>query len=113
MRQRKQHGAVHYFTGCLHALDNKRKKALKSFTEARKLGRESCGKFWVDLLRAGMLMADSVGAIQEQKNFAKRAGMIGLFTNDATPRTNEMKAQMRAEDYLRAAAAAFKPFPSK
>jgi hypothetical protein len=39
--------------------------------------------------------------------------MLGLFTNDATPKTNEMKTQMRAEDYLRAAAAAFKPFPSK
>jgi hypothetical protein len=113
MRQRKQRGALLYFTGCLHALDSEHKKALKAFTEARKLGRESCGKFWVDLLRAGMLMADSVGAKQEQKNFAKRAGMIGLFTNDATPRTNEMKAQMRAEHYLRAAAAAFKPFPAK
>lgn len=113
MRQRKQRGAVHYLTGCLHALDKEHKKALKVFTEARKLGRESCGKCWVDLLRAGMLMADSVGAKQEQKNFAKRAGITGLFTNDATPRTNEMKAQMRVENYLRAAAAAFKPFPAE
>lgn len=113
LRRSKLDGAVHYFHGCLHALGEHHAKALKSFVDARTLGRESCGPFWIDLLRVGLMTAERVGKKWERKNFAKRARLLGLFTNDATPRTNEMKAQMREDDFRRAWTSSFKSFPAK
>ena len=43
----------------------------------------------------------------------ERARLPGLFSNDATPRTNEMKAQMNEDDFRRAWSSAFKPFAAK
>jgi hypothetical protein len=104
-------GAVHYLQGCLHALDGNHKQALKPLVDACKLGRESCGRFWIDLLRLGLMTAERVKSKRERKNFAKQARLFGLFSNDATPRTNEMIAQMNEDDFRRSWFGSFKPFP--
>lgn len=104
-------GAAEYLEGNIHALEGNKKLALRSFSRARKLGRESCGKFWIDLLRAGLLMAERVGSDKQRGNFAKQARLFGVFSSDATPRTNELRAQMKEDGFRRAWAAGFKPFP--
>lgn len=111
LRQNKLQGAVHYLHGCLHALEGNHQKALRSFVIARKLGHESSGDFWIDLLRVGLLTAERVNSVRERKNYAKHARLYGIFSNDATPRSNEMQAQMKEDDFRRTWTTAFNPFP--
>ncbi len=111
LRQENLKGAAKYLNGCLLALEGNHKKALNSFVAARKFGRESCGQFWIDLIRFGLMTAEHLRSKREGKNFAKQARLFGIFSNDATPRTNEMQAQMKEEDFRQAWGSAFKPFP--
>ena len=66
----------------------------------------------MDLLRVGLMTAERVDSTQERKNFGKHARLFGIFSNDATPRTNEMKAQMMVDGFRRSWVSAFKPFPA-
>ena len=111
LRQNKLQGAVHYLHGCLHALEGNQQQALRAFVSARKLGHESSGEFWINLLRVGLLTAERVNSVRERKNFAKHARLYGIFSNDATPRSNEMQAQMKEDDFRRTWTTAFNPFP--
>src|SRR6185503_9678916 len=111
LRQENLRGAANYLDGCLLALEGNPKKALNSFVAARKFGRESCGQFWIDLIRVGLMTAEQVGSKRQAKNFAKQARLFGIFSRDATPRTNEMLAQMKEDDFRKAWTSAFKPFP--
>jgi hypothetical protein len=111
LRQNKLLGAVHYLHGCLLALEENYGEVLRSYVSARTLGHESCGEFWIDLLLYGLVTAVRVDSVRERKNFAKHARLYGIFSNDATPRTNEMQAQMKTDDFRRVWQAGFSPFP--
>jgi hypothetical protein len=115
LRRGKLHGVMHYLHGCLFALEENHKKALRLFVNARKLGHESCsgGRVWIDLLRVGLVTAERVKSTRERKNFSKQARLYGIFSNDATPRSNEMQAQMNEADFRRAWTSAFRPFPHR
>ena len=115
LRRGKLHGVVHYLQGCLYALEENHKKALRSFVNARKLGHESCsgGRVWIDLLRVGLVTAERVKSTRERKNFSKQARLYGIFSNDATPRSNEMQAQMNEADFRLDWTSAFRPFPHR
>jgi len=112
-RRGKLEGAVHYLRGCLLALTGKHDAALHCFKRARSLGRESCGPFWMDVLRTGLVTAERAGKRIERKRFAQQARLFGLFSKDPTPRTNMMKEQMMEQAFVQADQAAFKPFPSR
>ena len=111
LRQSGHEGAVQYLQGCLYALQNNHKRALRSFVSARKLGHESSGEFWIDLIRVGLVTAERVNSVRERKNFSKHARLYGIFSNDATPRSNEMQTQMREDDFRHTWTTAFNPFP--
>ena len=115
LRRGKLHGVLHYLQGCLYALEENHKKALRSFVNARKLGHESCsgGRVWIDLLRVGLVTAERVKSTRERKNFSKQARLYGIFSNDATPRSNEMQAQMNEADFRLDWTSAFRPFPHR
>lgn len=113
LRRSKLSGALSYFEGCLLALEGKHRAALKSLATARKLGRESCGREWIDMLRAGLMAADCVGSKREQKNFGKQVQLFGVFSTDSTPRTNAMQTQMIEAQYRQAWKDAFQSFPPK
>ena len=108
---RNLEGALLYLEGCLLALEGNDRQAIRAFSKARKCRRESCGRFWIDLLRHALMTAGQIGAKREHKSFAKLVRMIGLFSNDATPRSNELKAQMMEGDFRRVWTGGFKPFP--
>lgn len=111
-RRGKLEGAVVYLRGCLHALGGRHGAALHCFKRARSLGRESCGPFWMDVLRTGLVTAERAGKRIERKRFARQARLFGLFSKDPTPRTNMMKEQMMEQAFVQADQASFKPFPS-
>jgi len=113
LRQNNLKGAEHYLRGCLQALETKDHEALSSFVKARKLGHETCGEFWTDLLRQGLVTAERVHSVRERKNFAKQSRLYGIFSGDATPRTNELEAQMKVDDFRRVWQAGFIPFPRR
>jgi hypothetical protein len=104
-------GAANYLEGCLCLLENRPKRALDAFVAARRLGHESCGQFWIELLRRGLITAKRLGSKREEKNFAKYARLFGVFSYDPTPRTNELKALMKEDDYRKVWISSFKPFP--
>lgn len=112
-RNSSREGAVEYLDGCLHALEGNDQRARRAFSRARKLGRESCGQYWIDLLRVGWMTAERAGSTRERVNFIKLLKLYGVFSNDAAPRTNELKAQMQEDRFRRAWSAGFKPFPPK
>lgn len=111
LRRSNLQGAARYFEGCLLALEGKHPAALKSFAVAREHGRESCGREWIDMLRAGLMTAERAHSNREEKNFAKQIQLFGALSNDSTPRTNAMQAQMIEAEYRQAWQAAFQPFP--
>jgi hypothetical protein len=111
LRQNGLQGAMHYLRGCLYALEGNHLQALRSLVGARKLGRESSGEFWIHLLRVGLVTAERVNSVRERRNFTKHARLYGIFSNDATPRTNEMQAQMKEDDFRRTWVRSFNPFP--
>jgi len=111
LRRGKLRGAVDYLRGCLHLHEGNHRKALECFVAARRSGRESCGRFWIDLLRHGLMTAEDLSSTRERKNFEKHARLFGVFSHDATPRTNQMKAQMKEDEFRQAWTTAFRPFP--
>ena len=113
LRRSKRRGAACYFEGCLLVLEGKHRVALKSFVAARKLGRESCGREWIEMLRVGLMTAERVPSKREEKNFAKQIHLFGALSNDSTPRTNAMQAQMIEAEYRRTWQSAFQPFPEE
>lgn len=112
-RKNNREGAVEYLDGCLHALEGNNQEARRAFSRARKLGRESCGQYWINLLRVGLMTAERAGSKRENGNFIKLLKLYGVFSNDAAPRTNELKAQMQEDSFRRDWSAGFKAFPPK
>lgn len=112
-RKENRLGAVEYLDGCLHALEGNDQGARRAFSRAKNLGRESCGHYWMDLLRVGLMTAEKVGSTREKANFIKLLKLYGVFSNDAAPRTNELKAQMQEDSFRRNWSAGFKPFPTE
>lgn len=111
LTERRLQGALAYFEGCLLALEGNERAAIRAFSAARKLGRESCGKFWIDLLKRASMTAEKLDAKRDHKHFTKLLRVFGVFSNDSTPRSNELKAQMKEEVFRRVWNAGFKPFP--
>lgn len=103
-------GAAEYLDGCLCALEGDERAALKRFSKARKLGHESVGEFWPDLLRVGLITSQRVQSKRERRNFEKSARLLGVFSSDPTPRTNELKARMDWNEFQRVWTVGFKPF---
>lgn len=48
------------------------------------------------------MTAERAGSKREKENFIKLLKLYGVFSNDAAPRTNELKAQMQEDEFRRA-----------
>jgi len=104
-------GSAAYLRGAFEWAAGEPRKAMKSFREAERLGKESCGEDWIYLIRRATVLAER-GFPRQRKRFMKLAKLFGLFSNDQPVRTRLLMNEMRYEKYKTDLEATFKGFPT-